>query len=87
MREVKEGWEKQQNRKDKNQGKWKKVHADGGHGKRDLHKKKYDSGDQKRKKSKQIKEEYTGKMTENQSGKYGDDGWRERGRREGGEGG
>lgn len=50
------------------------MHADGGHGKRDLHKKKYDSGDQKRKKSKQIKEEYTGKMTENQSGKYGDDG-------------
>lgn len=53
----------------------KKVCTDWGGGrKQDLHKKKYDSGDQKRKKSKQIKEEYTGKMTENQSGKYGDDG-------------
>lgn len=37
-------------------------------------KKMYDSGDQKRKKSKQIKKEYTGKMTSNQSEKYGDDG-------------
>lgn len=50
------------------------MNKEGSAGKRIYTRNKYDSGDQKRKKSKQIKEEYTGKMTENQSEKYGDDG-------------
>lgn len=43
-------------------------------GKKGFTREMYDSGDQKREKSKQIKEEYTGKMTENQSEKYGEAG-------------
>lgn len=50
------------------------MNKEGSAGKRILNRKIYDSRDEKRKKSKQIKEEYTGKMTENQSEKYGGNG-------------